>query len=69
MNPLDELSWEQRFWAAFDALCRMEVRADKAELRLLLTHNPAARDETMFVLPDDISKPITRRRRRKASTI
>lgn len=33
-NPLDAMSWKERFEAAFEALCRMEARAEGAESRL-----------------------------------
>lgn len=34
MNPLDGMTWEERFPAAFDALCKAEHRAEDAEREL-----------------------------------
>lgn len=34
MNPLDDMTWEQRFQAAFEALCAAEMRAEDAEREL-----------------------------------
>jgi hypothetical protein len=36
------MDWEQRFWVAWDALCRMEARAERAECRLHQQLGPVA---------------------------
>lgn len=33
-NPLDAMSWEERFMFAWAALCAMEARAENAERKL-----------------------------------
>lgn len=40
MNPLDSMTWEQRFWAAHQALLHMEVKFEDAMAELTARRIP-----------------------------
>lgn len=40
MNPLDGMTWEERFWVTFQAFLTAEMRAEDAERKFLHTKGP-----------------------------
>lgn len=55
MNPLDGMTWEERFHAAFTALLKMEHRAEDAERKLSERTSSMPREEIRLVAPRKVA--------------
>ena len=60
MTGLEDMSWEQRWWAAFDALCRMRMRAEDAEARVAELENPGFKPTRCWEQPGVLTPRLFR---------